>query len=141
MHLVEVDPISAKAAQALVDGLHDPAARVAPLVLVGAHLIVELGCQHDVVAPSLQCRADDLFAFTERVDVGGVDEVDAAVERALDDAFTRTMVGVAPRSEHHGSEAEATDVDARPAQYAVFHRRYPFSMNRTSGSLRDVRDW
>jgi hypothetical protein len=41
-----------------------------------------------------------------RVDVGGVDEVDPGVERAVDDADALVVVFVAPVAEHHRAEAE-----------------------------------
>jgi hypothetical protein len=41
--LVEVDPVGAEPAQGVLDGAHDPAARVAPLVGVVSHRVVELG--------------------------------------------------------------------------------------------------
>jgi hypothetical protein len=50
--------------------------------------------------------ADDLLGFAGGVDVGGVDEVDAGVERAVDDADRVVVVGVAPGAEHHRAEAE-----------------------------------
>ena len=50
--LVEVDPVGAEPPQPVLDRAHDPAARVALLVGVLAHRVVELGGQHDVVAPA-----------------------------------------------------------------------------------------
>jgi len=122
MYLIEIDPVRLQAAQAVVDGSRDPSPRIAPLILVGPHLVVELGGENDVVASSAQRGADDLFAFAERVDVGRVDEIDAAVERTMDDAFTRLMIGVAPCAQHHGTETEAAHVHAGLTQHAVFHR-------------------
>jgi hypothetical protein len=47
---------------------------------------VELGREHDVVALAAGQRlADDLLRLAARIDVGGVDEVDARVQRAVDD--------------------------------------------------------
>jgi hypothetical protein len=41
-----------------------------------------------------------------RVDVGSVDEVDAGVERSVDDPDRLVVVGIAPGAEHHRAEAE-----------------------------------
>ena len=76
------------------------------LVGVLAHRHAELGGQHDVVAAALERLADDLLRLAGRVDVGGVDEVDAGVQRAVDDADRVVVVGVAPGAEHHRAEAE-----------------------------------
>ena len=79
--LVEVDPVGAEAAQAGFALLDDPAARVAELVRAVAHRAVHLGREHDLVAAAFERLADDLLGLAARVDVGGVDEVDAGVER------------------------------------------------------------
>ena len=124
MDLVEVDPVRAEPAQAVVHLAHDPAARVAELVGVVAHLAVELGGQHDVVAAaSLQRLPDDLLRLAARIDVGGVDEVDPGVERAVDDADGLVVVGLAPGAEHHRPEAQRADLDSSAAQRTVLHGR------------------
>jgi hypothetical protein len=53
--------------------------------------------------------------------VGGVDEVDASVEGAVDDADRVVLVVVAPRAEHHGAEGERADLHSRAAEQTVFH--------------------
>ena len=80
--LVEVDVVGAQPAQAVLALGHDPAPRVALRVGVLAHGAVHLGGQDDLVPLDLGQRlADDLLGLAERVDVGGVDEVDPRVER------------------------------------------------------------
>jgi hypothetical protein len=72
---------------------------------------VDLGGQdHVVAAPAGQRLADDLLGLAARVDVGGVDEVDAGVERAVDDLDRPIVVGLAPGAEHHRAEAEGADL-------------------------------
>ena len=94
-------------AQAVLDLPDDPAARVAELVRVVAHRAVHLRGEHDVVAPPARQRLpDDLLGLPARVDVGGVDEVDARVERAVDDPDALVVVGLSPGSEHHRAEAQ-----------------------------------
>ena len=83
-----------QAPQAVLDLPDDPAARVAALVRVVAHRAVDLRREHDVVAPAAGERlADDLLRLAARVDVGGVDEVDAGVERAMDDPDASSWSG------------------------------------------------
>ncbi|HEY5294483.1 MAG TPA: hypothetical protein VIJ70_03310 [Gaiellaceae bacterium] len=117
MDLVEVDPVGLQAAQAVLDLLHDPAARVPAHVRISVvHRAVHLGREHDGVAAPFEGLADDLLRLAARVDVGRVDEVDACVERAVDDRDRLVVVGVAPGAEHHRAQAERADLDAGAAQ-------------------------
>ena len=50
------------------------------MVRIVAHRVVHLTGEHDVVAPALECLADDLLGFALGVHVGGVDEVDPRVQ-------------------------------------------------------------
>ena len=100
---------------------------------------MELGGQHDVVAPAAQRLADDLLVLAGAVHVGGVDEVDAGVERAVDDPRALVAVAVAPHAEHHRAEPEAADPDAGRAErsrYSALHHVSP----RTNGWAR-ARGW
>jgi hypothetical protein len=65
------------------------------VVGAGAHGQGELGGQDDVVAAARQSLADDFLRLARGVDVGGVDEVDAAVECGVDDADRVVVVRVA----------------------------------------------
>src|SRR5204862_7900278 len=86
-----------------------------------AHRAPELRREDDVVAAARERLADDLLRLAGRVDVGGVDEVDAGVERRVDDADGVVVVLVAPGAEHHRAEAELRDLDAGASQGAVLH--------------------
>src|SRR5688572_33107033 len=122
MDLVEVDPVGLEAAQRVLALLDDVAARLAHVVGAFAHLTVELGREHDVVALAVAGEGvtDRLLALAApAVDVGGVDEVDAGVEGAGDDRGGVFGVGLA--AEHHGAEAEVGDLHAGPAEETVFH--------------------
>ena len=121
--LVEVDPVRVQAAQGIPDRAHDPAARVAASVGILAHGVVELGGEDDVVAPAAGERlADDLLGLTRPVHVGGVDEVDARVERTVDDPDGLVVVGVAPCAKHHRAEAELADRYAGASEWSKFHK-------------------
>jgi hypothetical protein len=121
VHLVQVDPVRAQAAQRVLDRPDDPPPRGAALVGIVAHRHEELRREHDVVAAALECLADDLLGLTGGVDVGGVDEVDPRIEGAVDDADRVVVVGVAPGAEHHRAEAELGDLDAGASEWAVVH--------------------
>ena len=91
------------------------------MVRVVVHRHGHLRRQHDVVAAALERLADDLLGLAGGVDVGGVDEVDPGVQRAVDDADRVVVVGVAPGAEHHRAEAELRDLDAGASERAVVH--------------------
>src|SRR5439155_2404042 len=113
----------AEPAQGVLDRLDDPAPRgAAPVgVAVVADRHGELGGGNPVVAAAFERLADDLFGLAGGVDVGGVDEVDAGVERGVDDADRLVVVGLAPGAEHHGAEAQLADRDAGASQRTVVH--------------------
>src|SRR5213079_1576314 len=78
VHLVEVEVIGAQPLQALLAGAADVQGREAALVGPVTHLSVDLGAEHDLVAPAAalgQPAPDDLLgdalASAPAVDVGG----------------------------------------------------------------------
>src|SRR5687767_3171878 len=76
--------------------------------------------EHDGSAFAVRQRlADEALARTGRIGVGGVDEVDALLERVGDDGDGILLGGAA--TEHHRSEAQLAYLDARSAEVAVFH--------------------
>ena len=119
VNLVKVDVVGTEPAQAVLALPDQPAARVATLVDVLAHGAVRLGGEHDAgPAAAGQGLPDDLLRLASRVHVGGVDEVDAGVQRPVDDPDRLLMVGIAPGAEHHRAQAERADLDAGGAEYA-----------------------
>jgi hypothetical protein len=129
MDLVQVDPVGAQAPEAVLDRLEDPTPRVAAAVAAFTHLEVHLGGEHDLVTAPAQRLAHDLLGLTVGVRVGGVDEVDALVERGVDDAGAVVVVGVTGRvgfrAEHHGPEAVDTHLDTGAAEDAIAHGHVP----------------
>ncbi len=129
VHLIQVDPVGLQPAQTVLDLTDDPAPRVAALVRVTAftrphtHLTVDLGGQDDVVASAAGQRlTNDRLRFTLGVDVSCVDEVDAGIQRSMDDLDRNIMIGLAPGAEHHGAETERADFHAGTSEAAIFHR-------------------
>ena len=76
-----------------------------------------------------------VLGLAGRVHVGRVDEVDAGVERPVDDPDAVVVVRVAHRPEHHRSEAQRTDLDSGGAERAVAHGSAPRSRARRNRSL------
>ncbi len=92
--------------------------RVRPLVATA----VDLGRQHGLLAPAAALReppADDLLGLGAAVDVGGVEEVHARLQRRVHQLVARRLVGV--RAEVHGAEAQRADAEAGAAEEAVVH--------------------
>jgi hypothetical protein len=85
----------------------------------------ELGGEHDVVPAALQRLADHLLGVA--VGVGGVDDVDACVDRLVDDPGRVGGVVAHGRREHQRAEGVGADLDAGPAEGAVLHRSAPFA--------------
>ena len=92
--LVEVDVVGAEPAQAGLALADDPPARVAVMFGSVAHRAVHLGREDDVVAAAGERLADDLLRLAGGVHVGGVDEVDAGVERGVDDLDASSWSGL-----------------------------------------------
>jgi hypothetical protein len=122
VRLVDVDVVDAESAQAVVDRPHDPASRVAAAALHAIDRVVELGAQHDVVASTGDRLTDDRLVLAVGIHVGGVDQVDAGVERPVDDAETRITIAVAPRPKHHGAQPQPADKQSGSAERARLHR-------------------
>jgi len=107
VHLVQVDPVRPQAPQAVLDGEHDPAARAATLVGVGPHRSRELRREDDAVAPCGDRPADDRLGLAVgRVGVRRLDEVDARIERGVDDPRTVRVIGIRPGTEVHPTETQ-----------------------------------
>ncbi|GDY55976.1 hypothetical protein SVIO_065990 [Streptomyces violaceusniger] len=138
MDLVEVDPVSVQAPEAVLDRPEDPTPRVATAVAALAHLKVDLGGEDDVVTAPPQCLPHNLLGLALSIHVGGVDEVDPLVEGGVDDADTIVVVGVAAILEHHGPEAVDTDLDTGSAEGAIAHGDGPLLVQPITRSDRSV---
>ena len=66
-----------------------------------------------------QCLADNAFTFAGIVDVGGIDEVDSAVQGTVEDG-DRLVFGCRP-AKIHGSQTERGDLDAGASEGSIVH--------------------
>ena len=130
--LVQVDEVGAQPAQAVVDLGQDRLAGQPDAVRPLAHRTVHLRRDDDLVAVHaeiLQRPAEELLAGPPGVDVGGVEEVDAGVERLLEERARRLLVerpGVAatrPLAVAHAPQADAGDVETGPSELHNVHLR------------------
>ena len=128
MNLVEVDVIGVEPLEAGFDAVDDVEAREADLVRSGAGPAANLGGEHDIVAPAFNRLSHHHFRLARRVDIGRVDEIDAAVERAMHDGIDRRLIEAADHLPHlsaaaegHGAQAQLRDEHAGICQWSEFH--------------------
>ena len=104
MQVDQVDVIGTQPLQAGVHRLIDPFAGQPALVDAVAHWIGELGGDEPPVAAIRNGTAHDFFRTALVIDVGGVDEVDVALARLVDDPTRHGLVG--RTAEHHGAQRD-----------------------------------
>ena len=107
VHLVHVDRVGTQAAQRSLDRPADVVARAAGEIRAVVHLLAELRRDHDPVEAAFERGADVLLARALRVDVRGVDQRDALVERRLE--HRARLLEVAARAEVVRTEADDRD--------------------------------
>src|SRR5439155_15491928 len=93
-------------AQARIEGADQVLAAVAGGVRVGVHRRGELRPEHDAVTPATKQPAEHLFAPPVGVLVGGVDEITAGIEEAVEDHGALRLVA-APLAVSKRRRAEA----------------------------------
>jgi hypothetical protein len=103
---------------------------------VGDH--AELGRHHDLVAAAVDGAAEEFLVGERPVDLGGVQQGDAQLERSVDgaDGLGVVAAGAGVGGRHpHGAQADAGDVQL--PQLDVLHGRYvPFEGGGWLGHLR-----
>ena len=119
VQVIEVEVVGLQPPQALVDGAQNGFARKAVLVGFVAHLEENLAGEDDLVATSLERRAEQGFRDARVVHVGGVEEVDAGVDTAIDDLVRARLIE--RLAQRHGAEAEAGDVEVGVGESATIH--------------------
>jgi hypothetical protein len=118
-------------------------ARLAAAVGQVVHDAGCLGRDHQLVAGQLQFPervADQGFGLSQRVDVGGIDEIDALIEGKADEFTDRALIQAAhdlPESvaaEGHPAQTHLGDVKSRFTKKPVFHRVPPLLVGVRSGT-------
>ncbi len=111
MELVEVDVVSAEAAQAVFDGGHHVAPGAAALHRPVTHAHAEFGGDDHLVAAARQGPPEELLALpANAIDVRRIEEVDAELDGAVDNGLR--LFGVAAAAEVVA--AQAYDRDLQP---------------------------
>jgi hypothetical protein len=126
VRLVEIDVVGLKASERGVDGVEDVLAGEAPVPRAGAGGARALGGHDELVAAAGQPAAQDLLGASdrlrgaaERIDVGGVEEGDAALGRVVENGARRRLVALQP--EGHRAQAQARDRQPGAAEPDVAH--------------------
>ncbi len=124
--VVEVDPVGAEALERALDRaahvLRATVAHAGPLaVFVAFRPHAELGRDHVLVAAAGDRPADQLLVAERPVHLGGVEEVDPQLERALDRRLRFGLVGLAVEGRHpHAAEAECRYLESL-SQFSLLH--------------------
>ena len=119
--LVEVDHVGSQALQRAFDRLADVLAGTARLGAV-AHVAAELRREEDPIAPALERFPEErLAAALIAVDVRGVEERHARVQRGVDDCTRPVEIDTA--AEVVAAETDDRDVRAFLAEAACTHGR------------------
>lgn len=120
--LVEIDIVGLEPRQAGLDRVHDVAARGALLGAVGGHRLGIFCGQHDVLAAVAEHGAEHrLRTALAGIDVGGVEQRDTEIDRAVDHLARRLQIGAL--AEIIAAEPDRRYAQARAAEITNFHGR------------------
>jgi hypothetical protein len=125
VNLVQVDVIELQALEARLDAVHDVVARGTARVGGFRRRAEHLGGNHHLVTRHLQVfkrEAGDLLGQALRVDIGGVDEIDARIDRAANETLGIGLLQIADlppdafaAAKRHGAETEFRNKQAGAA--------------------------
>src|SRR5215210_7132495 len=119
MHLIEIDEVRTEAPEAVLAPLRHVLARETLVIRAFSHRKKDLRGKHDIVAYPFYRPTGDLLGDTLRVDVGGVHEVTARLEKSADDCPGSLLVGLPP--EGHTPQAQLGDHQPRISKTPVLH--------------------
>ena len=124
MDLIHVDVVGLQSSQRILHRRDDPSPGGTLLVRIATHRTADLRRKDHVVTAALQRPTHNLLRVSVRV--SGVDQVDARVERFVDDPDRVLGVGVAdPGGEHERAERVGADLDPGSAEVSVLHEGSP----------------
>ena len=134
--VVEVDVVAAEALERRVDRPPHVLARAAGSVPVRSlHVHAELRRDDEVVRAAGEGLPDDALAGARSVDVGGVEERDAGIDRSGENLERRVTVD--PAAEVVAAEADPRDGEGRATERVLVHRS--IVRQAPSGGVRETR--
>ena len=126
---IDVDGVDAEPLQRIGDEIPDRrrAAVIAEKALVGIAQRAELDADLEIVAIAAGERfADQHLIVAHAVEIAGVEQGDAGIERGVDGGDALAAVGRAVEIRHaHAAEADGRDGWACGAEFALFHDGSP----------------
>ena len=123
MELVEIDPIGAEAAKAGFRGGHNVSAGGAAHSARFVHDHAELSREDNILPARSEALAQHGFrAALVAVNVGGIEQRDAEIERLRDDATRALQIGSA--AEIVAAQADERNFKRRFAERAVLHGEF-----------------
>ena len=136
--VVQVDGLQPEPTQRALDGLGElvraehPTARGPGL---GVDVLGELGGDRDLVAERCERLADELLVDVRTVDLGGVEEGDAEVDRPVQEGDHVGPVGSAAvaAGHRHAAEADGRDLESAGSESARVHGSAPICRGRGLG--------
>ncbi len=123
VQLVQIDVVRPESAQAVFKRLHQIHARTSSPVRPIVHLGPELRGQHHSVTLALQYRAHNLLALAVPVDIGGIEEIDAVVQRRIEDPGGLGLIQ--PQRKIHASKRQTRHFDAGVTEPDIAHCYQP----------------
>src|SRR5436189_3565915 len=120
--VVEIDHVGAEPLERALDTFSDDLGP-AVLSLLAVHVLdAELGGDHHLFSERLERFTHELFILIRTVDLGGIEERGAALERRADERDHRLLVGrrAVALAHPHAAEAEGGDFEAL-TELALLH--------------------
>ena len=131
MDLIEVDVVRIQPLETFFDRGHDVSAREADGIGARAHPSPDLGRDHHVLARDaelLEAAAEEPLGLALGVDIGGIEEIDAAVDRRAQQPGHLALVELpderpetALPAKGHGADADLRDQQAGAPEHSIFH--------------------
>jgi hypothetical protein len=131
MDLVQVNIVGLQTAETGLHSVHNVTTRSPDVIPPRADTTIDLRRDYDILPRDVkvfQGSPQNLFALTFRVIVRRIEEVDAAVNRGLDQFIGTGLVNGADSLEEasavpecHSPEAESRNQETRIAERCVFH--------------------
>ena len=134
VQLIEVDDIGLQPLQARLAGAHQMMARRSGIVWPFAHREAGLGCKQHALAALADDLTDDFLGDTLRINIRRIDQVDAGIQRHIDElaGFSNAEVadglGPALAAKGHGADGQCRNLKAGAAEKTIVHGDVPICL-------------
>jgi hypothetical protein len=131
VQVMHVNMVAPQAFEAVMALLNDVEARQPALVRTLAHWEADLGRDQKLRGLALDRLTYDLFRTSSRIDIRGVNEIDAVIDAEIDhaarfgDAPAARLGEEADAAEGHRAQAMQRNAQARATQLPILHATLP----------------